>query len=57
MNTYTEAMEELKRNKRNNSSTLVLWDAGDGFTGEGYWCPQRKRIITMVRTTDGITII
>jgi hypothetical protein len=56
MTTYTEAMKQLKLNKRANSSRLVRWDAGDGFLAEGYWCDRRKRIITYLRTTDGYVI-
>jgi hypothetical protein len=57
MTTYTDAMKQLKLNKRANCAWLVRWDAGDGFLGEGYWCDKRKRIITYVRTTDGHVII
>jgi hypothetical protein len=56
MTTYTDAMKQLKLNKRANCAWLVRWDAGDGFLGEGYWCAKRKRIITYVRTTDGHVI-
>lgn len=57
MKTYTEAMNELKRNKRNNCEHLVRWNAGEGFTGEGHWCARRQRIITYVITNDGHVII
>lgn len=57
MNTYSEAIAELKRNKRNNCEHIVRWDAGDGYIGEGQWCARRKRIVTWVRTSSGHTII
>lgn len=57
MNTYTEAMAELKRNKRNNCENIVRWDAGDGHIGMGHWCSWRKRIVTWVCTADGFNII
>jgi hypothetical protein len=53
LQTYTSAQTQLAANKRNNNSALVTWNAGDGFTGNGYWCAQRKRIITSVITSSG----
>lgn len=53
---YTSAQAQLKRNKRNNDSSLVTWDAGDGWTGEGYYCTWRKRIINHARK-NGFTLI
>jgi hypothetical protein len=53
LQTYTQAQQQLANNKRKNSSELVRWNAGDGFIGNGYWCAQRKRIITSVITSSG----
>lgn len=50
-NSYQEAQTQLKRNKRNKSTNVVTWDAGDGWTARGYWCTWRNRIIT--ETTNG----
>ena len=54
--TYEAAMKQLKRNKRNNDTTLVTWDAGSGWTAEGYYCTWRKRIVQQTRK-DGIIVI
>jgi len=53
LQSYKSAQSQLAANKRNNSSALVTWNAGDGFIGNGYWCAQRKRIITSVITSSG----
>ena len=55
--TYTEAQAILEANKRNNDESIVRWDAGDGFTGEGQWCARRKRIVSVCITSSGFRII
>jgi hypothetical protein len=52
---YAEAQKALKANKRIGSSASVTWDAGDGFTGVGYYCPRRNRIIVCAEQ-DGFKI-
>lgn len=53
---YASAQAQLKRNKRNNDGSLVTWDAGDGWTAEGYYCTRRKRIVSLIRQ-NGFTVI
>jgi hypothetical protein len=48
---YAEGMRQLARNERAKDSTLVTWDAGEGWRGEGYYCPRRGRIFTGLRDT------
>jgi hypothetical protein len=50
--TYAAAMEQLKRNKRNKVTTMVSWDAGSGYTSEGYYCQSQKRIVLQQRKGD-----
>ena len=45
---YSEAMKALEAYKAQKNSILVTWDAGNGWTGKGYWCNRRRRIITSV---------
>jgi hypothetical protein len=52
---YAEAQKALAANKRSGSSVRVTWDAGDGWTGAGYFCPRRQRIITTAEK-DGFVI-
>lgn len=56
--TYADAMKQLRQYQRTNAANLVVtWDAGDGFTGRGYYCDWRKRIITETITPAGHSII
>jgi hypothetical protein len=54
---YNEAMRQLQRNKRTNDQSLLTWDAGDGWTGKGYWCPRRGRIIVKTVSASGFEVI
>jgi len=53
---YDEAQKALQANKRIGSSMLVTWDAGDGWTGEGYFCSQRNRIVTAAVNSSGFKV-
>jgi hypothetical protein len=54
--TYNSAMIVLKRNARKGITDLLTWDAGEGFVGRGYYCADRKRIVTDCVTPSGIVI-
>ena len=56
MDTHDEAMRQLRRFQRAKVSQVVVWDAGDGFVGRGYWCQWRKRIVTEVVTPSGVVM-
>ena len=53
--TYAAAQAALAANKRSGNGERVTWDAGDGWTGAGYWCARRKRIITTAEK-DGFVL-
>lgn len=40
---YAAAMADLKARK--GAAGVALWDAGNGWLGEGYWCPKRRRVV------------
>lgn len=54
--TYAAAMEQLERNKRSKDTSIVRWDAGMGYTSEGYYCPSKKRIVLQQRKGDVLTV-
>jgi len=54
---YAEGMRQLARNKRAKDSTLVTWDAGDGWRGEGYYCPRRNRVVIGTRSLSDRMIV
>ena len=54
--TYAAAQAALAANKRSRSSERVTWDAGDGWTGAGYYCPRRRRVITTAEK-DGFVLV
>ena len=41
---YAAAMSWMK--KAQNHGSTCQWDGGEGWVCEGYYCPQRKRVIT-----------
>lgn len=54
---YDEGRKQLARNKRAKDSTLVTWDAGDGWRGEGYYCPRRNRIVIGTRSLANPNVV
>lgn len=54
---YADGMRQLARNKRAKDSTLVTWDAGDGWRAEGYYCPRRKRVVVATRSLANPLIV
>ena len=52
------ALVQLRKNRRAKCESLVTWDAGDGWRGEGYYCARRNRIVMCARRIDnpGIAI-
>jgi len=41
---YAAAMSWMK--KAQNHGKTCQWDGGEGWVCEGYYCPQRKRVIS-----------
>lgn len=54
---YESAQVALRANKRRGVSTLVTWDAGDGWRGEGYYCPRRDRVIIGTRSLANPNVV
>jgi hypothetical protein len=52
---YAEAQAALAANQRSGDGARVTWDAGDGWTGAGYYCSRRRRIITTAEK-DGFVL-
>jgi hypothetical protein len=46
---FTAAKADLKAGK----AAFARWDAGEGFAGEGEWCPRRKRVVSRLYNPDG----
>ena len=54
---YESAQRALRANKRGNVSTLVTWDAGGGWRGEGYYCSSRNRIVIGTRSLANPNVV
>jgi hypothetical protein len=54
---YADGYRQLEINRRVGDSTLVTWDAGDGWRGEGYYCPRRRRVILATRSLSDPNIV
>lgn len=54
--TYAAAKEQLERNKRSKDTSIVRWDAGMGYTSEGYYCPSTKKIVLQQHKNGVLTI-
>jgi hypothetical protein len=52
---YQAAIKDLKARKE--KAGLATWDAGEGNTGEGYWCTRRNRQIVTLITKEGFRIV
>ena len=46
---YAAAQRWAKR----NPNRIVQWDAGEGWTSEGFWCPRRQRFICSASNGKG----
>lgn len=55
VNSYTTAMSTLKARK-GDAGTLT-WDAGEGWKGEAFWCPRRRRIVQFSVNPHGDRIV
>lgn len=53
---YQEAVALLQMLARKKDSSLVKWDAGDGYQAEGQYCPHRKRVVTSTISPTGVRI-
>lgn len=49
--TYASAIADLKGRKQ--AAGVAVWDAGEGYVAEGYWCPRVKRVVTKTYNPDG----
>jgi hypothetical protein len=54
---YDSAMRQIAENRRANVETLVTWDAGDGWRGEGYWCSRRRRLVIGARSLSNPNVV
>lgn len=55
--TYEAAQKALKEYKRQGRTTSVSWAIGGGWTGRGYFCPRRGRIITVAVNAEGVEVL
>lgn len=52
---YAEALKDVK--KRKDPNFLARWDAGEGWTGEAYYCNFRKRVAQRSINPEGMIIV
>lgn len=51
---YAAAIADL--GKKREKAGVCRWDAGDGYTSEGYYCPRRKRAVVTLIAPNGVRV-